>query len=170
MRWIVTTCLSFQEFGGRWSQVGYHKFTQILILLRESYCHLTGPCDWWSVGARSFQEGSLPTDRPRSMIPSMRNNVGFCLVLQDRQNRRCTIGHLSSYDQGQIVGNVVSPVVTPNWVWVQKKRLGAHGFEHVPCSTVRERNASVNPVVSLRYALSGGFSNRCILKVGMRFR
>ena len=40
---------------------------------------------------------------------------------------------------------------------------------NVLCSAVRERKASMRPPVSLRYALSGGFNNRCILKGRVRF-
>jgi len=103
------------------------------------------------------------------MVLSMGDNAGLHLLLKDRKNRRCTLGHLSSDDQGQIMRNVVLFVVIPNWMRVQKNGLEARMLGHALWSTVRERNASISPPVSLRYALSGGFNNRCILKVRVRF-
>lgn len=167
-RWTAIAYLSFQKFRRWWSQVRDDEFTQTLILLRKSYCLLTRLCNRWSVGARGLQEGSLPTDWSRSMVLFVGNNAWFYLLLKDRKNRRRALGHLSSDDQGQIMRDVVLFMVIPNWMYVQKNKLEARMFGHVLCSTVRERKASISPPVSLRYALSGGFNNRCILKARVR--
>jgi len=119
----MITYLSFQKFRGSRSQVRDDEFTQALILLGECYYLLTRLGNQWSVGAGSLQEGSLPSDWSRSMVLLMGNNTWFDLLLKDRKNRRCTLGHPSGNNQGQIMRNVVSFVVIPNWILIQRNGL-----------------------------------------------
>jgi len=67
-----------------------------------------------SLSTRCFNERTFPTRRPWTVGLTMRNDVGFDLILNNLEQRLGSIAKFSCDNKGEIVGNVVTAVIFPD--------------------------------------------------------